>query len=65
MRKNFPDKVRMGVSHDKPKEHANAAHDLASKCVIIILVPKENKNSSFLMYFLKKNNTVLKPFKKC
>ena len=37
MRKNFLDEMRETVSHDKPKKHAFASHDIAKECVMNVL----------------------------
>ena len=39
MRKNFPDKVRETVSHNKPKKRAFASHDIAKERVMNVLGP--------------------------
>ena len=67
MRKNFPDEVRVKVSHEKPKKREIAAHNIAAKNIIIVLQQQKKTNSSFKTCSscnFDKFDTVLKLFRK-
>ena len=37
MRKHFPDEARVTASHDKPKKHVFATHDVAKNALSMLL----------------------------